>query len=264
MDKSIQWYHRWAPSLGEFEDTPENIWGTLPYNPEKHINEPVVFCGLYGIKDFMALHNHKGRKAIWFCGSDIRHFRDGYWLDDKGEIRISAKILAVWIDRYCESWVENIEEVNVLKQLDIKSNVCPSFLGDVKKFTPQIIDSKLRYYSSVSGNDFKLYGWDKLNEIAKENPNTEYYLYGNTIGWKAPSNVIVRGRMPKEQMNEEVKTMTGAIRMVEFEGCSEIIVKSILWGQKPISLIDYPFLHSENPRKELLKILNKFPWNTKL
>ena len=154
-------------------------------------------------------------------------------------------------------------EYEVFEELGIESRICPSFLGDVNKFTSQIINPKKRYFSSVSGDDFRLYGWGKLNEIAKENPDTEYYLYGNTVNWEAPSSVIVRGRITKEKMNEETKSMTGAIRMVEFEGCSEIIVKSILWGQKPISLIDYPFLHSDNPREELLRVLNNFPWNLK-
>jgi hypothetical protein len=213
------------------------------------------------MKDFMALNSHKGKKYIWWCGSDIRHFVNGYWLDEKGEIRIDNKALAQWINKYCESWVENKAESDLLKSVGIKSQICPSFLGDVKKFKPQKINPDKRYYSSVSGNDFKLYGWDKINKIAKKNPNTIYYLYGNTVPWKAPKNVIVRGRVPQIQMNEETKSMTGAIRMIEVEGCSEIIVKSVLWGQKPISLIDYPFLKSKNPREELLRIINRYPWN---
>ena len=259
-----KWYYRWAPSLGDgFAGTPEEVWGVEKYNPEKHQKENVVFCGLYSLKDFYALWTHSGRKACWWTGSDLRHFINGYWLDTEGKIRINPWPLAEWINGYCESWVENTVEQDALKALGIESNVCPSFLGDVNNFKPQILDKEPRYYSSVSGNDFKLYGWDKINKIAKENPDTKYYLYGNTVEWKAPQNVIVRGRMSQDEMNDEIKSMTGAIRMVVFEGCSELIVKSILWGQKPISLIKYPFLDSENPRKALLKILNKYPWNIK-
>jgi hypothetical protein len=255
--------YRWASSLGDgFEGTPESVWGIKKYNP-KDIDKTVVFCGMYGMKDFMALNHHKGKKYIWWCGSDIRHFVNGYWLDETGKIRINPKPLAKWINEYCYSWVENKKEADVLKKVGIKAQICPSFLGDVNKFKPQKINPKKRYYSSVSGNDFKLYGWDKINKIARKNPNIEYYLYGNTIPWKAPKNVIVKGRVPQKQMNEETKSMTGAIRMVEMEGCSEIIVKSVLWGQKPISLIDYPFLKSKNPREELLKQINEYPWNNK-
>lgn len=251
--------YRWATSLGGgFEGTPEEVWGVEPYNPETDKDKPCAFCGLYGLKDFMALNSHKGKKWIWWAGSDIRHFVKGYWIDDKGKIRVNPKPFAEWIQKNCESWVENKAEADLLKRYEIKAKICPSFLGDVSKFKPQKEIIKNSYYSSVSGNDFKLYGWDKINKIAKQNPQNTYYLYGNTIPWKAPKNVIVKGRIDREVMNEEIKGMTGAIRMIEVEGCSEIIVKSVLWGQKPISLIKYPFLKS---RESLLKIINRYPWN---
>ena len=252
-----KWYCRWAPSLGGgFAGTPEECWGVEKYNPDLHLNENVVFCGLYGLPDFYALWKHKGRKAIWWAGSDIRHFINGYWLDDKGEIRFAPRSLAEWIIKNCESWVENKAEYDALKKFGIKSKMVPSFLGDVNKFKPQKLNKELRYYSSVSGNDFKLYGWDKINKIAKKNPHITYYLYGNTIPWKAPKNVIVRGRMSQNEMDEEIKTMTGAICMVKFSGASEIVIKSILYGQTPITLIEYPY-----DRNKLLRIVNRYPWN---
>lgn len=252
---------RTAPSLGDgFAGTPEQVWGTKPYNPETDKENPCVFFGLYGLPDFYALWRHKGKRWILWAGSDIRHFINGYWLEDEGRIKLDPKPLAEWISKNCESWVENEVEYETLKNIGIEAKVCPSFLGDVSKFSPQKIDSKLRYYSSVSGDDFKLYGWDKINKLAEENPHIEYHLYGNTIPWEAPPNVIVHGRVPHEVMNSEIRSMTGAIRMTEFDGCSEIIVKSVLYGQKPISLIHYDFLYSDNPREELLKIINNFPW----
>lgn len=147
--------------------------------------------------------------------------------------------------------------------MGIRSRVCPSFLGDINKYKPQKIKKEFRYYASVSGNDFKLYGWDKINKLAKKAINVKYYLYGNTIPWEAPKNVIVRGRVSQKEMDEETKSMTGAIRLIPFEGFSEILAKSILWGQKPISEIPYDFLEAKNPRKELLKIVNMYPWNKK-
>lgn len=254
---------RWAPSLGKLEGTAEEVWGTAPYNPETDIEKPCVFFGLYGLPDFYALWRHEGKKWILWAGSDIRHFLGGYWLDEAGEVLIEPSPLATWIRRNCESWVENDAEKKALEDVGIESSVCPSFLGNVDNFTPQEISEEPRYYSSVSGNDFGLYGWDAINAAAEKNPRITYYLYGNTVPWHGPQNVVVRGRMPKEAMNEEIKSMTGAMRMVAFEGCSELIVKSVLWGQRPVSLIPYKFLNSKNPRKALLSILNRFPWNTK-
>jgi hypothetical protein len=256
-----KWQCRIAKSLGSgFEGTPNKAWGTTSY---KDIYKPTVFFGLYGLPDFYALWRHKGEKAILWAGSDISNFINNYWLDNKGKIKIDNKGMAEWINKYCENWVENIVEYKTLLKLGIKSKICPSFLGNINNFKPQKLNKEKRYYSSVSGNNFKLYGWDKINKIAQKNPDIKYYLYGNTKKWTAPKNVIIRGRISNKIMNNEIKTMTGAIRMTEFEGCSEIIVKSVLWGQKPISLINYPFLNSKNPRKKLLKILNKFVWNKK-
>lgn len=261
MQKKKQWYHRWAPSLGGgFAGTPEKVWGTKPYDPKKHLNEPTVFCGCYGIKDFMAVHNHKGRRLIWWAGSDCRHLINGYWLDDVGKIRLDPKPLAKWLNKYVENWVENKVEHDALKKLGINSKIAPSFLGDVNKFKPQKLSEEVRYYSSVSGNDFKLYGWDKIVAFARKMPKWKFYLYGNTVPFKVPKNVIVRGRMSQKEMDKEIMSMTGAIRMVEAEGFSEIVAKSVLWGQKPISKIPYPFLSAKDPRKELLKIVNKYPW----
>ena len=75
-------------------------------------------------------------------------------------------------------------------------------------------------------------------------------------------------------MNEETKEMQGALRLIIMEGLSEIIAKSFLWGQYPISAIPYPNALSLNEigklkekkepniagREFYLKTLNKYIW----
>lgn len=267
--------YRWAPSLGALEDTPENIWGITAYNPLTDLEKPTVFCGLYGMKDFMALHAHKGKKWVWWTGSDIRHFKNGYWLDEEGKIRVDNKSFAQWIDENCESWVENAVEWEALEDLGITSKICPSFLGEFPEISYEpAITPKL--YTSVSGNDFKLYGWDRIDDLAFENPDIEFHLYGNTVEWVSDfPNVIVHGRVSKEQMNEEIKSMQGALRLTEFDGFSEILAKSVLMGQWPVSHILYPHILTLNEllklpyktapnfkgRVHYLNVLNKYPWN---
>ena len=279
----MKWQCRLAPSLGGgFDGTPNQAWGTVDYKDDQ---APTVFFGLYGLPDFYNLWRHRGKKCILWCGSDIRHFVNGYWLEEEGIIKIDPKPLAEWINKNCESWVENEIEYNALKELGIESQICPSFLGDVTKFEISYQWSKRpKLYTSVSGDDFKLYGWDKINKLSAENLNIEFHLYGNKepfiidpFNEEEPSNVIIHGRVPKEQMNEEIKDMQGALRLVEFEGFSEIIAKSLLMGQWPVSLIKYPHtLSVENidmlklakepnmgGREWLLSVVNKFPWNLK-
>ena len=269
-------YCRMAPSLGALENTPENIWGTPPYNPELHINEPCVFFGLYGLPDFYALWRHKGKKYILWAGSDITHFKNGYWLDETGDIRLKTQSLARWINKNCEVYVENQVEQKELQTLGIASSIKPSFLGRVEDYELSYTQSdKPKVYTSVSGDNFELYKWHEIYALSDKNPNIEFHLYGNEKRWLSRNNIVVHGRVPKEQMNEEIKQMQGALRLTEFDGASEIIVKAMLWGQYAFSFIEYPFVDKvENlnlllsrktanikGREWWIKNLNHYPWN---
>lgn len=274
---------RVAPSIGALERSFEEAWGLETYNPVKDNEEATVFVGIYGLPDFYSLWRHKGKKYIFWCGSDIRHLDAGYWLDNTGNIRLDSFGITEWISKNCESWVENEVEYKLLSNWGIESHICPSFLGDVNTFKVSYeYSERPKLYSSVSSNDFELYGWNKIYEIANQYPNIEFHLYGNTKPFNPyisdiNSNVIIHGMVPKEQMNEEIKKMQGAIRMVEFDGFSEIIAKSILMGQWPVSLIEYPhtvplseigrLTELDKPniqgRNYYLNTLNKYPWTKK-
>jgi hypothetical protein len=265
-----RWQCRTAPSLGGgFAGTPADVWGVRDYN---NLYGDTVFFGMYGLPDFYAMWRHEGRKAILWAGSDITHFVNGYWLDDKGEIWLDNKGMAAYINRKCENYVENVVEALALEKVGIQAQVVPSFLGNVGDFELCYKPSnKPKYYTSVSGDDFELYGWDNIWKYAKKYPNVEFHLYGNRQEWKSYyENVIVHGRVSQEQMDSEIKEMQGALRLTEFDGFSEILAKSILWGQWPASLIRYPHMLDEpTPPKEAniegrehyLEILNKYPWN---
>jgi hypothetical protein len=263
--------------LGDgFAGTPNDVWGTESYWTEL---QPAVFFGLYGLPDFYALWRHKDRKCILWAGSDITHFKNGYWLDSIGEIRLDREALATWINDNCENYCENHAQKDALWSMGIKvKGVIPSFLGDVTKYKVSFKASeKPKLYTSVSGDNFDLYGWNRIPKLAQENPNIEFHLYGNTEKWscKLP-NVFVHGRVSQEQMDEETKKMQGALRLNRVDGFSEILAKSLLWGQWPVSVIPYQHVYPldglENVilmkepniegRDYYLKILNRFPWNS--
>lgn len=274
MQNELKWQCRWSPTLGALEDTHQNIWGTDDYTDDIR---PTVFFGLYGMPDFYALWRHKGPKVILWAGTDIIHFKNGYWLEDGGGIRVSPKPIATWINKHCESYVENIAEYRALLKLGIYARLVPSFLGDINKFEVSFKPGN-KVYASVSGDNFEQYGWNKIEEIAGDYPNIEFHLYGNKGKWETKHrNVIVHGRVPKEQMNAEIKEMQGGLRLLEFDGFSEILAKSVLWGQWPISLIPYPFMlelkdlgtitEKTEPnlkgREYYRKELNNYPFNAK-
>lgn len=281
MPKNIedkeQWQCRVASSLGGgFSGTPNDAWGTKDYT---NVNDPTVFFGLYGLPDFYGLWRHSGRKAILWAGSDIRHFMKGYWLDEKGKNRLHPGPLARWISKNCENYVENTVEQDALKKFGIKSKVVPSFLGNVDNFKPYFEPGN-KVYTSISGDDYELYGWDQIRYLAYSNPGIEFHLYGNikpinTKLWG--DNVFIHGRVSQEQFDRETREMQGALRLTKFDGFSEILAKSVLWGQWPISLIEYPqmnkidnissILKKTHPniqgRNYYLNRINKYPWNQK-
>ena len=288
-------YHRWASSLGALEGKPEDVWGTQEYGVpvyagdlwiEDLLNQPTVFCGLYGLPDFYALWRHKGKKYIWFCGSDITHFQNGYWLEDGGGIRIDSTPLAQWIEKNCESWVENEVEREALAEMGITAKVNPSFMGNVDDYDIEYQHvERPQVYLSCSGDNFELYGWDIVEQIADQ-CEVDFHLYGSDK-WKSKySNVFIHGRVPKEQMNEEIKKMQCGLRLCVTMDCfSEITAKSILWGQYPIVAESFGYKHIDNfrnlkhlvqqinrlkrkkepnkARDYYIKNLNKFPWNIK-
>jgi len=277
---------RVAPSLGGgFAGTPEQVWGTPQYNPEIHINEPVCFFGLYGLPDFYALWRHKGKRYVFFAGSDIQHLLNGYWLEDNEYgSKLPSEPIAEWIEKNCESWVENENERKDLETIGIKAQVCPSFLGDVDdypiSFTP---NDRPNVYLSVSGDNFNLYGWDIVEQIA-DKCDVDFYLYGSALWTTKHHNVFIQGRVPKEEMEKEIQNMQCGLRLNDKDGFSEVLAKSILWGQHPITWahFGYPHISSFTDKKSLikelnalkykvepnliarefyLKTLNSFPWN---
>lgn len=306
MDKKIQlkeqWYCRIASSLGGgFAGTPEQVWGTKEYNPNTDLEKPCVFFGLYGLPDFYVLWRHKGKKAILWAGSDILHFRKGYWLEEGGNINFGwmgnskkkPKFFAQWINKYCESYVENEGEAWQLNDCGIEvKGIIPSFLGNIKKY-PISFKQGNKVYASVSGGNFEMYGWHIISIVACAIPQIEFHLYGSKWPYQPMKNVFVHGRVPQKRMNDEIKEMQCGLRLLKHDGFSEITAKSVLWGQYPITYLYFPNitqytadncgwpfcinglnnlvkLLEEIPKKKkpnyearnyYLKNLNQFPWN---
>lgn len=250
----MRWQCRTAPSLGALEGTDDKVWGTKPYLDEY---QSTCFFGLYGLPDFFKLWRHQGPKAILWAGTDIKHFGNGYWLDEEGRTRLEPMPLAEWINEHCDNYVENGVEHEALMVHGIESKIVPSFMGNVKDYEVCYQPAQRpSVYLSVSGDNFAMYGWEQV-EIIADKCDVDFHLYGNTTPWESKhSNVFVHGRVPKEQMNEEIKGMQAALRTLEFDGCSEIIVKSVLWGQHPISRIAYPNVDTFTTNDELIKLLN--------
>jgi len=251
-----KWFYRWAPSLGELEDTPENIWGISSYDASKHLYENVVFCGMYGFPDFYSLWQHKGKKVVWWAGDDIRHFKGGYWLDEDGQIRMIPKPLAEWINTYCDNYIENEIERDLLADIGIDARIVQSFLGEISKFPISYKHARVPnvFVSGHPGREEE-YGFEYVEKIAKKVPGCIFHLYG--AKWKSKlKNIVCHGIVSKDQFNKEIKKYQCGWRPNKRDGFSEILAKSVLMGQHPISRIPYPNINSYNTETILLFYLH--------
>lgn len=246
------WAVRVAPSLGALEDTHQNVWGTVDYEPEKHLNTATCFFGLYGFPDFYALWKHKGPKHILWAGSDILNFRKGYWLDETGNINLGwmgdsaefPKPLAQFLGEKCENWVENEGEAWQLRDCGISvTGIVPSFLGNIQKYPVSFRPGNKVYLSASQGRQME-YGWGIVHQIACELPEIEFHLYGASCVFQPLKNVIYHGRVPKNKMNTEIRNMQCGLRLNKHDGFSEVTAKSVLWGQYPITYLYHPHIQN--------------------
>lgn len=279
----------WSPTLGALEDTAENVWGTIPYMLEAKddiddfMERPTVFFGVYGLPDFWKIWRHKGHRYVFWAGQDIVHLQNGFHLEDGGGIRVDSTPLAEWMNKYCENWCENKVEQKALAEMGIEAQIQQSFLGQVDDYEVTYVqnDRPSVYLSANPGREEE-YGWGIVEKIADQ-CDVDFHLYGSPDWETKHNNVIIHGRVPKEQMNKEIKAMQCGLRLNAFDGFSEVTAKSVLWGQYPITPESFGYPHLQgyrdlrhlifllnrlrlkavpNPARDYyLTNLNKFPWN---
>lgn len=286
----MQVYCRWAPSLGELEGTHQEVWGTVDYTSENR-KDPTVFFGLYDLRDYIALARHKGIAWVLWAGSDITNLENGFTFND-GKLKTLSKYTAglfTWLvmkvlkRKNVQHWVENMKEYEVLEDFLPDIYIRPSFLGKVEDYKIKYKHNDLVTVWASCGRDRQVeYGFDQIERIADQVPDIHFHLFGDI--WETKhSNVHVHGRVDKWLMNELVRGMSAGLRLNYFDGFSEVIAKSLLWGQYPISRIPYPYMDyfrtdwelveclkklkdKKNPNKYarqqyLKKFINNFPWN---
>lgn len=253
---------RVAPSLGALEGTHQDAWGTEEYVWWKHRNEPTVFFGLYDLRDYLALFWHRGKKWVLWAGSDVRSLSAGFAFND-GKLKWLSKALrgslTHWILKVvsgAENWVENAWEGSQLGEMGVSWQECPSYMGQIDlpiSFNPS---SVCDVYLSASEGRQEEYGWGMIERIAEWLPKHRFHLYG--AEWKTRHlNVIVHGRVSKEQMNEEIRGYHIGLRLNETDGFSEILAKAVLMGQYAIGKVKHPHIPSYENDMDLILKLNK-------
>jgi hypothetical protein len=301
MQRKQLTYCRYAPSLGALEGTPQEVWGTPKYRWWLHRKKPCVFFGMYDLRDYLAVAFHRGKKYILWAGSDINNLFHGFLLNDgklailsiltKGLFSSFIKLFLKSAIHYTENDVEAKKLAYCLSPVGIRLKdimVVPSYMGQITDIKPCYKhESKLNVYSCCPEGREVEYGFLTIERIAKKLPQVNFHLYGSN-SWKTKNpNVILHGRVPKKQMNEEIAEMQVALRLNNFDGFSEIVAKGILMGHHVINKIDYLGLiyvkNDEdiieelenlklfgdkglnlNTREYYLSLINDYPWNNNI
>ena len=246
---------RTSSSIVPFREKAEKIWKLERYKFPQDIFKPAVFFGMYHIADYAYYVFHRGKKTILWAGSDIQTL---------------VKSKFPWHELFTgrEHYVENKLEQAELVLLGIDCLVRPSFLEDINDF-PVSFKPTERPQVFLTGHPGREdeYGFNIVMKIAQRVPEVDFHFYGSNfhIDEIVPhyENLYYHGRVPSKQFNEEIKNYHCGLRLNEHDGFSEILAKSVLMGQYPISRINYPHIWHYETEEELIRQLKRLKKQTK-
>lgn len=84
------------------------------------------------------------------------------------------------------------------------------------------------------------YGVGIIGGIASVLPEITFHIYG--VEGTTRENIQYHGVVPNEEFNREIKGYQSGLRLNDMDGFSEVLAKSVLMGQYPISRIPYPYI----------------------
>lgn len=212
-------------------------------------NKPVIFFGLYHFLDYLKFIFARGPKIAWWCGGDIINLA-------KSNIPWNRILRFFKARHFCES----IVEVPILERLlKTKVGLKPIFLSDPKSFQISFYSSrKPHVFMNAHPGREKEYGVHIVEEISLQVPEVTFHIYG--ISSKSHDNVMYHGKVSEAQFNEEIKNYQASIRLNLIDGFSEVIAKSVLMGQYPISRIKYPYIDYAEDAQDLIDLLKKLKY----
>ena len=209
---------------------------------------------MYHWKDYLRFVYHLGKRYVFWCGSDILNLNK--WNN--------------WIFRfykarhYCENEVEYLR----LIANGIVSEVKPLFLGNIENFpiSYKQFDRPQVWLCMHPGREEE-YGLNIIFEIAPLLPEITFNIYGLSYD-KIPEkykqirrpNIVNHGIVPEEQFNEEIKEYQCGLRLNSFDGFSEVVAKSILLGQYPISRIPHSYIDNFKTQDDLIFLLKQLKY----
>jgi len=203
---------RVSRTISFFEEMFKNKFGFEDYTD---VSQPTLFFGLYRHNDFRVLEGHKGKKIVWFAGTDSLMALDSF---RKGNLDI---------DRYFKNTVVIAESKWIghdLYEMGINYRMISLFIDDLYKWKAEPLGDSIYWYSAKNSK----YGKKYLSAVRKAFPDIEIIT---------PD----QGTVPHDEMAEVYKKCFVGVRPVEHDGMSQTVGEMGLMGRYSIYNGDGPF-----------------------
>ncbi|MCK9370401.1 hypothetical protein M0R04_10875 [Candidatus Dojkabacteria bacterium] len=234
---------RVSSSIANFKDKAER---RLSYE-----GDYTLFLGLYHWIDYLKFLLTLGKKRVLWCGSDILNLNK-FW----------AFILKLTkAEHICENQVEQ----GVLSGFGIEPRVQPVLLTNPKRYKRCFRPSKYpEVFVNCHEGRTKEYGLETIIKIAPKLPEVLFHIYGiEPYDPFLPNNIVFHGKVSESEFDKDIKQYQGALRLNLFDGFGEVLAKSILMGQYPISKIQYPGITSYVNENDLITKIRALKYKKK-
>lgn len=260
---------RVSSSVIHFQPKANKIWKLENWQGLDDPDQDVLFFGLYHDHDWLAFRHHQGKKTIFWCGSDILRLLNDFE---------RQRVLRLFPET--EHYTETFQEYEELKSIGIEAKIRPSFLDDISKFPVSFKPSENPHiWMCAHENREEEYGVHLAEKMAEKFPNYTFHIYG--IKKEDYKNIHYSEKIPEEQFNEEIKNYHCCLRANQHDGFCELVMKSALLGQYPITFLPYEKVWSYDDEEDLegllkrlatmkepnlearnyyLNIANRYPW----
>lgn len=218
-----------GPGMSFFGLNAIKNFGFEQYSPFEDIYRPVLFLGLYDESDVEVFKIHRGRKAIFWNGTDVSALlANPLW---QATIKSFPNVRHA-----CHNTLLQKE----LALMGFEAVVAPIFFSKLDDYSISFKPSQpLQVYLVAHKGREAEYGVDVVERIAPQLSGVIFHIYG--IFKPDLPNVLYHGVVPEVEMDRAIANFHVCLRLNAHDGLSQTLVKSVLLGQYAISAIDYPF-----------------------
>jgi hypothetical protein len=227
--------------------------------------DSLLFFGMYNERDYEVFDNYPGKKFVLWGGSDIRMLVTDY------ERQRMIK------NNPAKHFCENEVEAKDLRKCGIEPIIVPTFLDDISKYEVSFKPSENpELFMCVNAGREEEYGIHFVKGIANKVPFAKFHIYGipedaiffktavqavknedGTLCDKDAPNMIYHGKLPEQEFNKELSKYHAGLRPNLHDGASEVMMKSLLLGQYPITRIEYDGIWNYKEEEELISLIHK-------